>query len=113
MALPVFITWEGLVPPQQRFIGRGFSLWHGILSFAYGALLTIIIAPRWFYYSKKTWIWLVGGYIVLLALNIFLVRYDYSPLVKTIEKIFPAGVYENLPAIDLSFISNTFFLFYL
>jgi hypothetical protein len=98
IAVPVFLAWDGLVPPQQTFIGRGFSLWHGILSFAYGGLLTLIIAPRWFYFtSRKTWLWLAAGYIILLALNLFLVRYEYFPLLKTMEKVFPPAFLRIYP----------------
>ena len=97
MAVPVFLTWNGLVPPQQSFIGQGFSIWHGMLSFAYGGLLTIIIAPRWFYFNKKTVFWLLGCYALLLVVNVFMVHYAYTPLVKTMEKIFPPAFMRTYP----------------
>lgn len=89
IAIPVFLTWKGLVPPQQAFIGEGFSIWHGMLSFAYGALLAAIIAPRWFYFNNKTILLLAVCYILFLLANIFLVRYEYAPLAKTMVRFMP------------------------
>lgn len=97
MAVPVFIIWNGLVPPQQAFVGEGgISFWHGILAFAYGALLTLIIAPRWFYFSRPVLFLLLGTYAALLLLNVYVLDYQYAPLSATLDMIFPPsfmGVY--------------------
>ena len=89
VAIPVFLAWDGLVPPQQAFVGQGFSIWHGILAYAYGALLTLFIAPRWFYINGTVVFYLVACYILFLLTNLFLIHYEYAPLDRTLAKIFP------------------------
>jgi len=97
MAIPVFIIWGGLVPPQQAFVGKGYSGWHGILAYAYGALLTVIIAPRWFYFRRSVILYLALAYIVFLLINIFLVRYEYAPLDRMLGRVLPGSFMKIYP----------------
>ncbi len=97
IAVPVFIIWDGLVPPQQAFVGRGFSFWHGILAYAYGALLTVFIAPRWFYFNKRIILYMVVCYVLLLMMNMMLVRYEYAPLDRTLAKVLPQAFMKIYP----------------
>lgn len=97
VCVPVFIIWDGLVPPQQAFVGKGFSAWHGILAFAYGALLTAIIAPRWFFFNRNVIWYILAGYALFLLINIYLVRYEYSPLDKVMAKFLPADFMKFYP----------------
>lgn len=97
ISIPVFLTWKGLVPPQQAFVGKGFSIWHGILSFAYASLFTLIIAPRWFVFNKRTIFWLAGCYVLFLIININFVHFEYAPLAKTLEKVFPTASFRYYP----------------
>jgi 4-amino-4-deoxy-L-arabinose transferase-like glycosyltransferase len=100
MAVPVFMVWNGLVPPQQAFVGQGgISIWHGILAFAYGALLTLIIAPRWFYFNRRILFLLLGTYAALLLLNVYVLDYQYAPLNKTMDMIFPSSFMGMYPYI--------------
>lgn len=92
MCIPVFIIWKGLVPPQQAFTGAGgIDIWHGILSFAYGALLVVIIAPSWFIFSKRIAVYLAIAYLLVLGANITILHYEYSPLSEALGKVLPAG----------------------
>lgn len=100
MAVPVFMVWDGLVPPQQAFVGQGgISIWHGILAFAYGALLTLIIAPRWFYFNRRILFLLLGTYAALLLLNVYVLDYQYAPLNKTLDMLFPSSFMGMYPYI--------------
>ncbi len=98
MCLPVFFIWKGLTPPQQAFTGAGgISLEHGILGFAYGALITLILAPGWFLFNRKVILYLLAGYVVLLIVNLTLIRFEYGPLSVTMEKILPASLMQLYP----------------
>ncbi|GAA0560783.1 glycosyltransferase family 39 protein [Chitinophaga japonensis] len=98
MCLPVFYIWKGLTPPQQAFTGAGgLSFEHGMLAFAYGALITLLIAPRWFYFNKKIPVYLLAAYVLFLVLNITLVRFEFGPLSVTMEKILPAPLMRLYP----------------
>lgn len=100
MCLPVFYIWKGLTPPQQAFTAAGgLDAEHGMLAFAYGALITFLLAPGWFYFSKRIIIYLLGGYAVLLLLNITLVHWEYGPLSVAMEKILPAALMRLYPFI--------------
>jgi hypothetical protein len=98
MAVPVFMIWNGLVPPQQAFVGQGgISIWHGTLAFAYGAVLTLIVAPRWFYFNKGILFLLLGSYVLFLLLNYYVLHYQYAPLNKTLEQLLPGSVMSMYP----------------
>ena len=100
MCLPVFYIWKGLTPPQQAFTAAGgLDMEHGMLAFAYGALITFLLAPGWFYFSKRVVIYMLGGYVVLLLLNITLIRWEYGPLSVAMEKILPAALMRLYPFI--------------
>ncbi|SHM92922.1 hypothetical protein SAMN05444266_11424 [Chitinophaga jiangningensis] len=100
ICMPVFLIWKGLVPPKQALVAAGgINLWHGILAFAYGALLTIIIAPAWFVINRRITIGLVLFYVLLLVLNITVLHYSFAPLSKAVGKVFPAAVTNVYPYI--------------
>jgi hypothetical protein len=42
---PVFMLWGGLVPPAIARVGRGLSVWHGILGAGYAGIIVALIAP--------------------------------------------------------------------
>lgn len=89
MTVPVFIIWHGLTPPRQAFVGEGFSLWHGILAFAYGAMLTLIVAPAWYFFNKRILLGLAGLYLFFLLLNVTWLGYTYSSLSEALRKVLP------------------------
>ncbi|NSL86695.1 hypothetical protein ECE50_007630 [Chitinophaga sp. Mgbs1] len=100
MCVPVFLIWQGLMPPRQAITGAGgIDIWHGILAFAYGALLVIIIAPSWFIFNRKTGWYLLITYFILLAANVTLLHYSYSPLSEALDKILPAKAMQLYPFI--------------
>ncbi|WP_161596749.1 glycosyltransferase family 39 protein [Chitinophaga vietnamensis] len=98
MCVPVFIIWKGLMPPQQAVISAGgIKPWHGILAFAYGALLTIIIAPQWFVYNRRILFALIAAYIILLIANISVLHYEYAPLSEALGKVMPVKLMQVYP----------------
>ena len=105
ISLPVFFIWKGLVPPRQAFVGAGgISLWHGTLAFAYGALLTIIIAPGWFILNKRILTLLGALYLVILVVNKLWWGFTYYPLSEALKKIFPPGFMDLYPYIISPFL---------
>ncbi len=105
ICIPVFMIWGGLYPPQQRFVSQGgISIWNGILSLAYGAIVVLLIAPRWYIFNKRVLFLLIGGYIVLLLLNYFVLKYTYYPLSITLLKVFPPSFMSFYPYIIAPFL---------
>ncbi|WP_044219106.1 glycosyltransferase family 39 protein [Chitinophaga pinensis] len=96
--MPVFIIWGGLMPPKQAIISAGGLMpWHGILAFAYGALIALIIAPAWFLYNRYTLLVLILLYVLLLPANYYWLHYEYAPLNEALKKIFPAALMRIYP----------------
>jgi 4-amino-4-deoxy-L-arabinose transferase-like glycosyltransferase len=96
--IPVFVIWGGLMPPKQAVIDAGgMASWHGILAFAYGALIVVIVAPGWFIYNRLTWVILAVLYIVLLPVNYYWLHFAYAPLNEAMKKIFPAAAIQMYP----------------
>ncbi|WP_133177702.1 ArnT family glycosyltransferase [Chitinophaga parva] len=88
MSVPVFLIWHGLMPPKQALVtAEGFKIWHGILAFAYGGLLTLIIAPRWFYFNRRIAWLLVATMLILTLLNITLLHYTDTPMTAVVKRI--------------------------
>ncbi|RAJ79943.1 dolichyl-phosphate-mannose-protein mannosyltransferase [Chitinophaga dinghuensis] len=109
---PVIYIWKGLMPPKQALVAAGgFSLWHGILAFAYGAMMTIIIAPSWFIYNRRILLGLLVTYVVLAVLNIFVLHYSYAPLSEALEKVLPAALMRIYPFV-ISPVLATIALYY-
>ena len=90
--MPVFLVWGGLTSPNQPVISFGLSLWHGILGFAYGSVITLLIAPRWFVFNKKILIALSIGFIVLFIYFTWFTNQTYYPLSVTVERYFPGFI---------------------
>lgn len=100
MCLPVFIIWKGLMPPQQAFTAAGgLSPQHGMLAFAYGALLTFIIAPRWFYFNRRILFVMLVVYAVLLFANLTVIRFKFAPLYFSLAKVLPIQFMKLYPYI--------------
>jgi 4-amino-4-deoxy-L-arabinose transferase-like glycosyltransferase len=96
--VPVFVIWGGLMPPKQAIISEGGLMpWHGILAFAYGALIAVIIAPDWFKYNRGVLLALVLICAILLPTNYYWLHYEYAPLNEALKKIFPAAVMQVYP----------------
>jgi hypothetical protein len=72
----------------------------------------LIIAPRWFYFNKKTIPWLAACYVLLLVINIFLVRYEYAPLDRAMAKVLPADFMKVYPLV-ISPLLATFSLYFI
>jgi 4-amino-4-deoxy-L-arabinose transferase-like glycosyltransferase len=97
VSLPVFFIWGGLVPPQQSFVGKGISIWHGVLAYAYAGLMAIILAPRWFFLNKKIVFSLAALYAILALTNIYGTRYEYKPFYKSVGMILPPDMLQYYP----------------
>jgi hypothetical protein len=94
---PVFYVWQALVPPHQQYIGKGLSLWHGFLAFAYMGLTTIFVAPKWFAPIRNRWIFFVVGYLVLLLLNYYVFGLTYYTLGFTVKKFVTPHLFQYYP----------------
>nr|WP_262916008.1 glycosyltransferase family 39 protein [Chitinophaga filiformis] len=91
--IPVFVIWGGFIPPKQAVMSTGGIMhWHGILAFAYSALIVFIVAPGWFAYNRPTLLALIGLFVIVLPLNYFWLQAEYAPLNEGLQKIFPAAV---------------------
>lgn len=100
MCLPVFIIWKGLMPPQQAFTAAGgLSPQHGMLAFAYGALVTFILAPEWFIFNKRILLFMLAAYALLLLANLTVVRFKYAPLYFSLAKVLPIAFMRLYPFI--------------
>lgn len=111
--IPVFVIWGGLVPPKEAVItAGGIVTWHGILAFAYGALIILIIAPGWFIYNRLVLLALVLLYIILLPVNYYWLHYEYAPLSGALKKILPAAIMQIYPYV-ISPLLITFALYFL
>ncbi len=98
VSLSVFIVWGGLVPPHQKTVNAdGLSLWHGILAFAYGGLLMLILAPRWFIFNRNIVFGAIGLYFAFFLMNEYCFQYEYAPLNEALKKIFPASFMNLYP----------------
>ena len=60
-------------------------------------MLTVLIAPRWFYINKKILGLLAVSYVIFLLMNLFLVRYEYAPLDRTLARVLPAAFMKIYP----------------
>lgn len=100
MCLPVFIIWKGLTPPQQAFTAAGgLSPQHGMLAFAYGALVTFILAPEWFIFNKRILLFMLAAYALLLLANLTVVRFKYAPLYFSLANVLPIAFMRLYPFI--------------
>jgi hypothetical protein len=92
-------------------VEKGFSIWHGVLAFAYAAFLTLIIAPKWFYFNKKTILYFAICYVILLLINIFIISYRYVPLDGIIGRFSPEWFIKVYPLIISPFLATLSFYF--
>ena len=97
VSIPVFYIWGGLVPPQQSFVGKGFSIWHGLLAFSYAGMLTLIISPRWFYLNRSILLGLFFTFVLMTLVNIFFTQYEYKPFYKAVATILPESLLKHYP----------------
>lgn len=90
ICLPVFIIWKGLMPPQQAFTAAGgLSIHHATLALGYGALVTFILAPGWFYFNRRIVLFMLAAYAILLVANFSVIRLKYAPLYFSLAKVLP------------------------
>ncbi len=91
--LGAFMVWGDIQPPRMAHTGEGLRLYHGFLGLGYTAIVTLLIAPRWFVLprSVKGWGWAVGGILVLVLLNGWVFRTEFLPMKTVMENLFPAS----------------------
>ena len=82
--IPVFITWHGLTPPAQRQVGGSIVLEHGLLAFAYLAIVVAILAPQ--YYATK---WRLSLLVFALGflVNLVLIRFQWTVAVGIADRL--------------------------
>lgn len=112
--IPMFIAWEGMVPPAQRLVSEGgVKIWHGILAFAYAGLVTLFINPSWFRFNKRIGWFMVVGYFLLLILNLLWFDVSYGPLSNFVSKITPSSLFVYYPktVAPVLMVFSVFFIF--
>lgn len=64
---PVIAYWGGLVPAHSvvPMAGSSISVRNLLLSFCYGAVMMLIVAPRWFALPARWWLPIVGGVVIV------------------------------------------------
>ncbi|MBA2746242.1 MAG: hypothetical protein H0U44_08465 [Flavisolibacter sp.] len=97
VTVPVFMIWGGLVPPQQAFVGKGISIWHGLLAFAYAGMMALLIAPGWFFINRKIALLLFITFLMLVVINVFFAHYEYKPFYKAVEMVLPGNMIQYYP----------------
>jgi hypothetical protein len=97
MIIPVFMIWQGLVPPQQSTVEGAIKPWHCVLAISYAGITGLILNPRWFIiYSvpiKKLLMYAAIFFLVFFLVNTFLLHYSYAPLSNVVSKILPASIF--------------------
>jgi hypothetical protein len=71
---PAIIAWRGLIPPLAG--GHpGLSPEHGVLSLAYGALFTLLIAPGYLRFRKwQLWIAVVTSFAINVPFSVIVIE---------------------------------------
>lgn len=114
VCFPVFFIWKGLVPPFQAMISQGgLKLWHGILAFAYTGIIMLLVAPRWYSFSKRWAIFLIILTIIFFLGNTFWWHVKYYPLYDFLSRNLPPEImkiYQNLIS-PLLMVIASFFVF--
>ncbi len=72
--LPVFVIWGGLTRESQAGVGGGVSIEHGVLAFAYLALVLGLLAPRFF---MEGGYWSLAAAAVGLLVNVAWLHFDW------------------------------------
>ena len=69
VVIPIWliIVWQGITPPSHVFINEGLRLEHGVLNFAFAAILIMLLAPRILRMPFIVWVSLIGGSIITNA----------------------------------------------
>ena len=94
ICIPMFLAWEGMVPPAQRLVSEGsVKIWHGVLAFAYAGLVTLFINPQWFRISKSILGYSLFSYIILFVLNVVWFDVSYGPLSSFVSKVLPDNLF--------------------
>ena len=67
VVLPLFIVWHGITPPSLPQLDTGLKPEHGVWSFAYAAMATLFVAPRWLWPRHRA-PWVAAGIAFVAAL---------------------------------------------
>jgi hypothetical protein len=89
VTLPLFVIWNGLLPPSNHGMQQGFSLIHCIFSFAYTGICLALLAPRFVRLPIKIVVGLVTLTVVVNALVRGFVLY---PVRSLVDRCVPASV---------------------
>lgn len=89
LVLPVFYTWGGIVPPRMNLIPAGINPGFGMLSFAYGAVLVLLLAPRYFVLSAPL---IVISILTGAALHWFIWEPSLVPLYSAAHRYLSPGL---------------------
>jgi hypothetical protein len=94
---PIVVLWQGLVPPHSAVpvAATTFSVYHLAFSFAYAAVVMLILAPRWFALDLR-----IGTAIfaVILAVNALMGVVEIS-VMKSLVAQLPATVAAVAPRV--------------
>jgi len=112
VALPVFLVWGGLVPPDVQQIEIGFAPFHVFSAFAYAGIFSMIIAPRFFLIMKHIPIYLIITFSLFVVINVTLWNVNFAPFLTTLKRFLPqhhVTIY-GLVMTSLLFVSALYFI---
>jgi hypothetical protein len=90
MAIPLFVIWNGLVPPDsQDLVLLGVSVPHGLLSLGYAGICFFLIAPEFRYLPLKV---LFGLLMLTIAANASLDIMVSYPIQSLADRYFPTSM---------------------
>jgi hypothetical protein len=85
---PVFLVWRGMVPPTITEVGKGIAWHHGLWSFCYGAVIVLLLAPRFLRLGWAEW-----AVVIVAAVCVsFLVPGQLIPMQTVARRALPASL---------------------
>lgn len=94
LPLVLIVIWGGLIPPRTANIGEGFSLLHGVLSFAYAGVALLFVNPQLYRHRS---VWVIGAILGVLTAAVGLAEY---PVARTLaERLLPSGLLAVYPRV--------------
>ena len=95
--IPVWLifVWQGITPPSHVFINEGLRLEHGVLNFAFAAILILLLAPRILRMPFIVWAGLIGGSVIINATLFKIDIWFFTRVAKMVlpESLIPAYKY--------------------
>lgn len=85
----MFTIWNGLVPPSVQQIQKGMNVMYMFMAFGYMAIITFIIAYKWYDMPKYNYIIVFILTVVFIIINLKFHFLSFEPLKSVSDKIIP------------------------